>query len=120
HFTFAKYFGLSVRCYEVNTQCTHRYALRVRQSFPRALQSVQGSVEMTKRPQGRTAARKRLPRFGAFLKQCRLNADLANQQDAANQLHASGLQASASLVALLETGRITNPDMETLQKIAKA
>jgi transcriptional regulator with XRE-family HTH domain len=57
--------------------------------------------------------------FGAYLREARLAAGFKKQSDAAQALAALGRGASQSLIAQYETGRIKDPDPESLYLLAK-
>jgi transcriptional regulator with XRE-family HTH domain len=73
-----------------------------------------GTVKKPPAPAGRT----RLLSFGKLLKTER-EKSVPSQHEAARLLTEAGHQATQSLIAQLETGRISNPDAALLQKLSK-
>src|ERR1035438_4109246 len=62
--------------------------------------------------------RARLSQFGKLLKAAR-EKTIPSQQDAARRLTEAGYPVSQSLIAQLETGRISNPDASMLRKLSE-
>jgi transcriptional regulator with XRE-family HTH domain len=69
-----------------------------------------------------TDGRQRLDKFGEYLHSLRVNNDVGmSQAEMAKELRKNGYgSATQSLIAQLETGRITNPSKELLEHLANA
>lgn len=61
--------------------------------------------------------RKKLEKFGKYLKSIRQNANLSQKQ-VANELKRSGLRATQSYIAQIEDGQIVDPQSELLNALA--